>query len=524
MNINVKDFGAKGDIKKRSCGSIQKDLNLLCVNNADFNQDDIGKTIIIIAQHHTVSDLRTKIKFVTNNQNVILESPATSGIENGALDIIWGTDDTSNVKSAINSAHPGDTVFFPPGVYCAHNLPLKSDISLVSLEGKVESKISNILDPTIPITLKGAILTQFPGDNSTFFFSDTNKVALTNVIFQGLTFDGNIGYNSKTCELFVLGNVDGHSSIRFLDCTVRNFSYGINTRKTKDHSSFEISNCKFIKNGGVSIGFRGTSDIKISDCKFIDCLTNIEVGPYIQGSTVQSCNRITIERCQFSGEMGYPIHFTGERDRLAATNVTIKECKVTGPDRAWIDCNKKGSSDQIALYGVDYFSITGNVSIKGGDGGIVIQECEHGIMSGNICNQNYGPGIIIEKGNFINIDANTCIKNCRRIKSEVVCGKEGDKTVTPVPGGIAVCGHDILISNNICCDDTVPSTDATQMYGLVISKFCKNIILGSSTAGSNFFASGLDPTSGGDIFVQAPAIYEIVESYDQYLEMIDALR
>jgi parallel beta-helix repeat protein len=75
---------------------------------------------------------------------------------------------------------------------------------------------------------------------------------------------------------------------------------------------------------------------------------------------------------------------------------------------------RDGSADQIALYGVKHFSVTGNVSINGGDGGIVIENCQYGTISGNSCEGNFGPGIIIDAASFININGNVCINNCRR--------------------------------------------------------------------------------------------------------------
>ena len=94
----------------------------------------------------------------------------------------------------------------------------------------------------------------------------------------------------------------------------------------------------------------------------------------------------------------YPIHFGGGPSnkydfRFAATYVTVKDCIVRGPEKWFLYHN--GSADQIALYGVKYFTVTGNISNGGGDGGIVIQDCRSGMVSRNKCERNFGPGIII---------------------------------------------------------------------------------------------------------------------------------
>ena len=148
MNINVKDvpFGVRGDLKTRSHGSIdKKDLSKLCVLDAGFNGNDIDKIISISKPSDKVAVLKTKIKELDpiNSNVVILESPATESTLDfdPGLDVTWGTDDKLAIQKAVDSAGPGDTIFFPPGIYCAHRLYLKPEISLVSLEAPIRSAI-----------------------------------------------------------------------------------------------------------------------------------------------------------------------------------------------------------------------------------------------------------------------------------------------------------------------------------------------------------------------------------------------
>jgi hypothetical protein len=170
--------------------------------DAGFTANDIGKTIGIAKAGDKGTALRTKIRGIVSNEKVTLELEATSTVSDS--DVTWGTDDTAVLKKAIDEAHPGDTIFFPSGIYCAHNLYLKPGISFVSLEGVVRSLSPlNISESCISVvSTRGAVLTQFIGDNSTFFFSDHAPIgALSDITFQGLIFDGNVAHNSKTCEL-----------------------------------------------------------------------------------------------------------------------------------------------------------------------------------------------------------------------------------------------------------------------------------------------------------------------------------
>ena len=178
--------------------------------------------------------------------------------------------------------------------------------------------------------------------------------------------------------------------------------------------------------------------------------------------------------------------------------MTVRGCVVVGPDKWW--WLEDGSADYIALHNVEHFSVTDNISTNGGDSGITIENSRYGAVAGNACIGNFGPGININNANFIHINGNVCINNCRRIKLKI--GTEGQRIVTPRPGGILIFGQDILITNNQCCDSIVPSTKATQLYGLVIHPFSKNIIIGSNAICSNFLIG--PPEGGGDIFDERP--------------------
>ena len=127
---------------------------------------------------------------------------------------------------------------------------------------------------------------------------------------------------------------------------------------------------------------------------------------------------------------------------------------------------------------------------------------------------------------FIHINGNVCINNCRRIKLKNWY-LEGQRIVTPRPGGILIFGQDILITNNQCCDSIVPSTKATQLYGLVIHPFSKNIIIGSNAICSNFLIG--PPEGGGDIFDERPdpdntAPDKRLKSYNDYLLKIQEIQ
>ena len=100
--------------------------------------------------------------------------------------------------------------------------------------------------------------------------------------------------------------------------------------------------------------------------------------------------------------------------------MTVTRCEVVGPDRWWWQV-PKGSADQIALYNVEHFSVTDNISRNGGDCGVIIQDGRYGTVSGNTCIGNFGPGICITTPDpcFIHVNGNVSNNNCRRYKLKI---------------------------------------------------------------------------------------------------------
>ena len=417
--------------------------------------------------------------------------------------VTWGSNDKTHVQEAIDKARPGEEIFFPAGIYHVYNISLKSNITLISTEG--------------------ATLTQLIGDNFAALFNDSEK-SLSEVTFKGLTFDGNndsLVLNSNPCMMLDLANADNHSRFKILGCQVRNFAYGIPVRRT-GHSFFEIADCNFTKIvGGFAIGFRNsdTRYIKITNCKFINCYSGIKIFPDPDKGTWNVCDHVLIERCHFEGDEmhNYPIQFGGGKShkfdfRFAATHVTVKDCIMLGPSK-WYHPVPNGSANQIALYGVKYFAVTGNISNDGGDGGIVIQDCQYGMVSRNKCERNFGPGIIIS-GAFINLNGNACINNCRRIELH---DPDPRRWIRPQPAGIMLLGNDILVTNNLCFDDMSLSIHAKQVYGLALTSLCRNVIVGSEKAGSNFFIDNVPSPAPKDIFYEGGSVHEEFLDYGAYV-------
>jgi hypothetical protein len=88
---------------------------------------------------------------------------------------------------------------------------------------------------------------------------------------------------------------------------------------------------------------------------------------------------------------------------------------------------------------------------------------------------------------------------------------QGYVQISIAPAGIGLVGNEILITNNLCIDDSYPNTE-TQTYGLAESSLCKNVVVGS-----NFFINNVPSSEARDIFYQGGSTREAFNTYPEYL-------
>src|SRR5579859_2391641 len=117
-NINVKWFGAKGDIKTTSTGSMPTGSNVLTTSTSVFVLSDVGKYInVTIPGGYS---LITTISSYISGTSVTLTNPNSSGSPVSGAVVVWGNNDTSAIQSAFAVVSTGLTIYFPLGVYLVH--------------------------------------------------------------------------------------------------------------------------------------------------------------------------------------------------------------------------------------------------------------------------------------------------------------------------------------------------------------------------------------------------------------------
>lgn len=118
--FNVLNYGAKGDGKFVVDGVATASSAIVTSASNPWVAGDVGKSVMVIGAAATgVTTLVTTILSYQNAGQITLATNAVNSISNCA--IMWATDDTSSIQSAINAAqaygvlHGSATVFFPVG-------------------------------------------------------------------------------------------------------------------------------------------------------------------------------------------------------------------------------------------------------------------------------------------------------------------------------------------------------------------------------------------------------------------------
>jgi hypothetical protein len=124
FDVTASAYGAKGDGQVVTDGAMASGSAVLTSATANFQASDVGKAISVKGAGPTgVTTLVTTIASRQSATQVTLTAAnASGGAVSGAV-VIWGTDDTAAIQSAVNAAeaylgtHTYAQVYFPPKPY-----------------------------------------------------------------------------------------------------------------------------------------------------------------------------------------------------------------------------------------------------------------------------------------------------------------------------------------------------------------------------------------------------------------------
>jgi hypothetical protein len=199
-------------------GSLEKLINQDIF--ADLNTQITTVSTDLTAAKTDLSNVKTDVSYFDKNGVSVLKFGAKGdGV----------TDDTAAIQAAISSNY--DVIYFPSGTYLlAGNVTLNHPVSLIGLGNAVFKKPSGNTNI----------------DNNYFFIASN----LNNLLFKGLTFDGNRSNNTRgnvnnTClDIRICNNVVVE------ECTFKNIQGGGSNVNTAvcfvDESDYcKVLNCKF---------------------------------------------------------------------------------------------------------------------------------------------------------------------------------------------------------------------------------------------------------------------------------------
>ena len=318
------------------------------------------------------------------------------------------TDDTVAIAAAIADLNPGDTLYFPEGVYRVSNIDLKSDMTV---QGAGWCSVIQLLDAT----------TDYSGRNNCLNVENINNVIIRDIKLDGTrptqqatadSQDGRLnGIHIRRASNVLVENVwmynNGYhgciatyaSDVIFERCRVTDNGF----RPIHGHTEIyncRISNCVCENNG---LGLTGGSG-NLNDSIFFFGVQRLVINDNIVRSNRRGC--ITVE-CDFKDSGA------SATDLIDSHNITISgnvcECYEILAAIKSVDADDgvyKFSSKGIVLIGgplvMDNVAITGNTiknayeaidlssminsthSINAVISGNTIQECYYGVCANNV--------------------------------------------------------------------------------------------------------------------------------------------
>ena len=148
--LNVKDFGAKGDLQAITDGVMTKGSAVLTSAAGRFTPADVGKLCTVDKAVSAVASLSSIIVAWQSATQVVLRDAAGVSVTHASA--IWGTDDTKAIQAAIDAIDVcgGGTIYFPPGTYYIHG-------ELGGAHGEnSQLQLPSLNNRSVPITFLGS--------------------------------------------------------------------------------------------------------------------------------------------------------------------------------------------------------------------------------------------------------------------------------------------------------------------------------------------------------------------------------
>jgi hypothetical protein len=280
--VNVRDFGAVGDAKKLTGGSITAGSNVLTCSTASFVAADVGKSISLGYAGTNGHTLYTTISAVNSATQVQL---ATNAITTTTVsEILYGTEDGPEIRSAITYARSvNKAVYLPRGQYLMNTALSTStgnpQISSIPVGGGGFGiyllNTSNTVSQSFYMVGDGASIVSslYPPQNEPLNDAGFTFVQIGGFFdelhFEGITFDSTRQLALSTTGTGSVGRVYG---FRIFGGGGVAWSQNIRPFNTR------ITNCTFYDQT-LSIRADNAENLSVSGCNFLYRRGQAGVGP-----------------------------------------------------------------------------------------------------------------------------------------------------------------------------------------------------------------------------------------------------
>jgi hypothetical protein len=222
--INLLAYGAKCNGVFTYDGAISASSNALTSSSATFTAGDVGKAIEVDGAAASGGNLITTIATFTDAHHVGLTASASTTVS--AANVVYGTDDTANIQTAVNAAWNGaggGQINTPPGA-CVLAGALNTSqagnaliaIPLVTGTNPYPMKSISIVGTTVSTAYPEGSLTVVPPTAGTVFYAMTPASGTSPSIIGGPT-----SYQNFTLTTVSLRNVvlrqPNNPTLRFVD-------------------------------------------------------------------------------------------------------------------------------------------------------------------------------------------------------------------------------------------------------------------------------------------------------------------
>ncbi len=515
-NVTSSPYSAVGDGKLVTDGAMNNDSAVLTSNTASFAAGDVGKKIAVSTNNGAVGMLVTTISSRQSATQVTLAATATANVTNAT--VLWGTDDSSSIQSALDAAGNagGGTVYVPTPPsgtrYLVTHAPYTSGNSLACLRipsnvrvtGDGPSSLIQLLPPT-----SGAAYDIFASKNSLYQGQGGSTSAAPSVVDSNIRVD-QVGLDgSKT--LLLSSSLNTAHAFYFSRCggveinTVYFANFG------SDGAVFEYSLSSSVI-GCYSTGQAKTA-VYLSGSEAISVAGNVSSGDgdgiYVAASWYCTLSGNVIQGWGPVAGSHAGVWLTRDARYNSVTGNTIS--KGGGSSNAGIQLYPQALGSPPTLHGVaagggadasgqypyaasfntvSANTITGNAGI-----GIYLADySDFNVVSGNVISGNGSSGVLLQGAQNNHVKANVIINNMTGAIASTAGIRLGSTGAERPTTGNRIYDNDI---------SDYPVYEFTTLAGTSSTTAASSTVAGSGTAYQTDLATGkplIVPTPGTESY------------------------